>query len=125
MEVNITEECVVTPPPGMEKWRFYRVEFGDAHNPVAVSYVWVPPHKPRSEVRTFFERPYHGPIEPGMWFVWEPGVRHAECVVVVTKLSYHNGDSLIYTKDPHGETYWNDESRFREAVVLYERTEGE
>lgn len=72
---------------------------------------------------------YIGPIEVGMRFLWEPMKPHAtdHMKVIETKI---NGDGELWittrswvadsqvSGDYVGTTAWNDESRFREAVVL-------
>lgn len=63
-------------------------------------------------------RPYKGLIEPGSIFAWEPDLPHARCFCLVTKVVKREGDeTLIYTRDIKGSgEYYNEESRFREAV---------
>lgn len=67
---------------------------------------------------------YDGPIEPGMCFWWEPESAYAFCEVRVTRLADEGpgGERLIYatpsTGRDAGNEYGNNESRFREAVVL-------
>lgn len=72
---------------------------------------------------------YTGPIEKGMQFLWEPMLPHATQHIIVTKRTINADDEMwIETRawvpdskisgDYVGETAWNDESRFREAVVL-------
>lgn len=56
---------------------------------------------------------YHGPIEAGMTFVWEPNKPHARKVVTVLRVDRSHHDARIWTS----EEVWNEESRFREAVV--------
>lgn len=57
---------------------------------------------------------YEGEIEVGMTFVWEPNKPHARQVVTVVHVTEPEHDERkIWTS----ETVWNDESRFREAVV--------
>lgn len=92
------------------------------------------------------ERPYEGPIEVGMVFAWEPDLPHARELLVVTRIGgplaplvanhgagsavIFRGDdderkiwSTFFGEDPmpwrrgQDREVWNDESRFREAVV--------
>ena len=64
---------------------------------------------------------YDGKIEPGMQFEWEPSKPHAHAGVEVTEVKTVDGDRLVYAKVLWGKgekdkIYWNDMSRFREAV---------
>lgn len=72
---------------------------------------------------------YTGPIERGMRFLWEPMKPHATRHIKVIKREINSDDEMwIETRewvadskisgDYVGKTCWNDESRFREAVVL-------
>ena len=69
--------------------------------------------------------PYQGEIRVGDLFVWEPDLSHArEDVIVVRIDTYENDESKIWTRSHlrrmhlyFNPTVWNDESRFREAVV--------
>lgn len=81
------------------------------------------------------ERPYKGRINPGDVFAWEPDLPHARELVVVTRISTPDNDKVIvhargsavisggheqriWTRSIDGDDeFWNDESRFREAVV--------
>lgn len=57
---------------------------------------------------------YEGEISVGMTFIWEPNKPHAREVVTVARITEPEHDERkIWTS----ETVWNDESRFREAVV--------
>jgi hypothetical protein len=72
---------------------------------------------------------YTGPIERGMRFLWEPMLPHAtqHCIVIDRKIN-SDDEMWITTRawvatskvsgDYTGETCYNDEGRFREAVVL-------
>ena len=80
-------------------------------------------------------RLYKGPINPGDVFAWEPDLPHARELVVVTRITGPGEDQTIehalgvavlsggheqrvWTRPLDGdEEVWNDESRFREAVV--------
>lgn len=60
---------------------------------------------------------YAGPIAVGMSFIWEPNKPHARQVFTVTCIEEREHDERrIYS----AEGVWNDESRFREAVVAIE-----
>lgn len=59
------------------------------------------------------ERPYKGPIEVGGCFIWEPDVHAAFERIVVTAVTEY----AVQSEGRLG-THWNDEGRFREAVVL-------
>lgn len=67
---------------------------------------------------------YHGAINPGMHFMWEPGNPYASGVVVVTGLfTAADGTAWVEAKVltgtqyvRPGHIYINEESRFREAV---------
>jgi hypothetical protein len=66
--------------------------------------------------------PYTGPIGPGMRFEWERDKPHARCTVTVTRVVKRpHADTQVYTQDDRfvkaPREVWNDESRFREAVV--------
>lgn len=72
---------------------------------------------------------YLGPIEVGMQFLWEPMKPHAtEHMKVIQTNVNGDGELWITTRswvaeskisgDYVGTTCWNDESRFREAVIL-------
>lgn len=87
------------------------------------------------------ERTYEGPIEPGEVFAWEPDIPTARQLVIVCQVDDALGDERrIWTLDLNsplrgrpdrwkaamrhtarsfidGAPTWNDESRFREAVV--------
>lgn len=72
--------------------------------------------------------PYDGPIEQGMRFLWEGDKAHARCVVSVTGFGQVDGERTIRgvveqvgptTISAIGEENWNEESRFREAVVPF------
>ena len=57
---------------------------------------------------------YQDEIAVGMTFIWEPNKPHAREVVTVTRITeFEHDERKIWTSD----TIWNDESRFREAVV--------
>ena len=56
---------------------------------------------------------YQGPIKPYMVFEWEPDLPHAADTCQVIKVE---GDKVWTYSESFG-TCWNDESRFREAVV--------
>lgn len=57
---------------------------------------------------------YQGEIEVGMTFIWEPNKPPARQVVTVIRVTDSDHDERkIWTS----EDVWNDESRFREAVV--------
>jgi hypothetical protein len=64
---------------------------------------------------------YRGPIKNGMAFVWEPDKPHAVAQIEVIETKYIGADHLVLAKILYGpdvgRAYWNDESRFREAVV--------
>lgn len=63
---------------------------------------------------------YTGPIEVGMRFVWEPELPPARCLIEVAKVvPVLGGDSKIFTFVPGSvvDPVWNEESRFREAVI--------
>jgi hypothetical protein len=74
---------------------------------------------------------YAGEIAPGEIFAWEPDLPHARELVLVTRVigDAASGDRRIYTRGlddrapkalgstPHVLERWNEESRFREAVV--------
>lgn len=56
---------------------------------------------------------YRGEIEVGMTFIWEPNKPHARQVVKVVRIDRAHDDARIWTS----AEVWNEESRFREAVV--------
>lgn len=57
---------------------------------------------------------YQGPIKEGMRFIWEPNREHAREVVNVVRIQDREHDEpAIWTCNK----VWNEESRFREAVV--------
>lgn len=61
---------------------------------------------------------YNGPIEVGMLFLWEPFERHARCLIQVTRVDKpENDEARIFSREVNLPESWNDESRFREAVV--------
>lgn len=63
---------------------------------------------------------YTGPINPGMRFVWEPNNPRARCVIKVERMVIkHGGENRIYTSvvGSSDDPVWNEESRFREAVI--------
>ena len=55
---------------------------------------------------------YRGEIEVGMTFIWEPNKPHARQIVKVVRIDRSHDDARIWTG-----SVWNEESRFREAVV--------
>jgi hypothetical protein len=59
--------------------------------------------------------PYDGPIEPKLRFIWECGKAHAHEVIEVVRLN-DRGDKVL-TRGANDSEYWNDVSRFREAVI--------
>lgn len=56
---------------------------------------------------------YKGKIEVGMTFIWEPNKANARQIVTVSRIDYSHTDPRIWTS----ADVWNEESRFREAVV--------
>jgi hypothetical protein len=58
---------------------------------------------------------YDGPIKPGLRFIWEPGKPHAHELIEVVRLN-EAGD-MVQNIAVDGSMYWNDVSRFREAVI--------
>jgi hypothetical protein len=81
-------------------------------------------------------RPYTEVILPGMIFAWEPDLPHARCLLIVTKITgpqptfeikHGRGTAVISSRHDHliwskyfptrEYEVWNDESRFREAVI--------
>ena len=79
---------------------------------------WIEEHKPAPR--------YDGPIEEGMRFVWEGDRPTARCVVEVVGFGEFGGERTIRGKvveaGPLSELdsiAWNEESRFREAVVPF------
>ncbi len=74
---------------------------------------------------------YTGPIEVGMRFLWEPMKPQATSHIKVIERKINSDDEMWITTRAwlptskvggsyDGETNFNDESRFREAVVLVE-----
>lgn len=79
---------------------------------------------------------YTGPIERGMRFLWEPMKPHATEHLIVIERKINSDDEMWITTrswvatskvtgDYTGETCYNDESRFREAVMLVVDEEAE
>lgn len=71
---------------------------------------------------------YEGPIEKGMRFLWEPMKPHATEHLIVIERRINEDDEMWITTRAWvatskvdggytGQTCWNDESRFREAVI--------
>lgn len=64
---------------------------------------------------------YEGAIAPGMRFVWEPAMAHARCLVEVRRvLRRRDGNDNWICAAKVGSSddpSWNEESRFREAVI--------
>lgn len=65
---------------------------------------------------------YAGPICPGDVYAWEPELPHARELCVVIRIADRDGaEPAIFTRALHSaglrREIWNDESRFREAVV--------
>jgi hypothetical protein len=67
---------------------------------------------------------YAGPIEPGEIYAWEPDLPHARQLMLVTRVANRAPDEPAIWCAPiadgqaqHDKAVWNDESRFREAVV--------
>lgn len=69
------------------------------------------------EVRT--HEPYAGEIKVGDEFMWEPDLPHAREPIVVTKIDETQNGRIIWSQStrPSATPTWNEESRFREAVV--------
>ena len=44
---SLVECAVFRPPPGMESWRFYRIEYGDGKPEGAI---WLPPDVDRRDI---------------------------------------------------------------------------
>lgn len=93
------------------------------------------PEIPRAMLRPT-KRPYKGAIGVGDVFAWEPDLPHARELCVVTRITgplepeaithsrgtavlFRGSETTILTRPlGGGKEVWNDESRFREAVVL-------
>jgi hypothetical protein len=81
--------------------------------------------KKEAHVSSHVPSNYLGPIDVGMYFVWEPTLPHAWCVVRVTRIDEPPDDerriwSVIVRGggvNHEGIKTWNDESRFREACT--------
>lgn len=56
---------------------------------------------------------YTGPINVGDRFIWEPTQPDARQRIVVTEAK----PEWVQSEGENGGCYWNEESRFREAVV--------
>jgi len=76
-------------------------------------------------------RPYRGPIDIGMRFIWEPDLPHARqeimVIGVMTDADPFNRKIQARALSPNlfpgqgiGNQVWNDEGRFREACVPLE-----
>lgn len=68
--------------------------------------------------------PYDGPIDIGMYFIWEPDNPKAWQHVMVSRIDERPHDEraiwVVHIRTTPGlikEPVWNDESRFREACV--------
>ena len=87
-----------------------------------VPYIRADRTAPEGQVRA----PYAGKIDVGMEFVWEPDDSRARTKIVVTELKASGpedgpGGELWIRSKASGDSGlgpWNEESRFREAVVL-------
>ena len=70
-------------------------------------------------------RPYDGDIKVGDLFTWEPGLSHAEEEIIVVRIDDRpNDERIIWCRSSlrpmhmyFNKTVWNEESRFREAVI--------
>lgn len=70
-------------------------------------------------------RPYAGKIDVGDLYTWEPDLPHALAEIVVVRIEERQGNEPIIWSRSHlrpmhlyfNRTCWNDESRFREAVI--------
>lgn len=70
---------------------------------------------------------YEGPIEVGMTFLWEPMKPHATVHIKVASVVDNGEEKWIETRSwvardkvsggYDGDPGWNDEGRFREAVI--------
>lgn len=75
---------------------------------------------------------YDGKIEVGQEFIWEPDKPHARAIIKVTEIKASGpedgpDDEIWIGSKTVGDdqTYWNEESRFREAVIPAPRAENE
>jgi hypothetical protein len=45
MMISLIEQAVFTPPPGLEDWRFFRIEYGGhAADCIWEGAIWLPPN---------------------------------------------------------------------------------
>jgi hypothetical protein len=71
------------------------------------------------------DRPYTGEIKVGGLFLWEPTLPSARVEIIVVRIdAFENDERKIWSRGSErkmhmyfNKTVWNDERRFREAVV--------